>query len=134
MKREILYRQPIWVYNTKELKEWHYWGVGIVQGGEIANVAYMTYHNRVTDPNESQEFTGLLDKEKNKVFVGDIVSHHEGVFEIVFKNGSYKARMIVKGQTRRVAQIIGYGSWAKYSTVIGNTTEHAHLLTPNTEK
>ncbi len=69
--KDLLFRQPI--FENGQFKEWHYWGAGIEQGGEIANVGWLTYKMGVTDPKQSLQYIGIDDELGQKIFHGDIL-------------------------------------------------------------
>jgi len=81
--REIKYRQPLF-YNG-HFRKFHYWGD--IDGGFQSPVAGNLGRN-------SQEYTGLLDKNGKEVFVGDIVSpiNFDGSYRdaiVKFRNGCF---------------------------------------------
>ena len=86
MNREIKYRQPIRTKNGK-FKEWFYWG--------YIDEQWIQCHfqlNGVDTRKESQQFTGLIDKNGKEIYEGDIVQCNPDVKyyrEVVFIDGKY---------------------------------------------
>jgi hypothetical protein len=79
---KLKFRQPI--YNKDgSFQEWHYWGFGIDQDGEDLNVSYCSFNKDITDPKNSQQFTGKLDRAGIEIYLGDI---NEESAEVVWNN------------------------------------------------
>lgn len=127
--REIKFRQPI--YENGKVVSWHFWGVGIEQGGELANVGWLTSKLFVTNPKDSQQFTGLKDKNGKEIYEGDIVEFPD------YRNGAWFG----KPQPTRI-EVVEYSTYfSAYQElrmyeqlkdryeVIGNIYENPELLT-----
>lgn len=68
MNREIRYRQPI-RNRDGSFKEWFYWG--FINGQWIENAIHL---NGLDTRTESQQFTGLTDKNGKDIYEGDILN------------------------------------------------------------
>ena len=126
--RTIKYRQPIF-HRDGKFKDFHYWGAGIKQGGEDANVGWLTFNLGITNPKDSQQFTGLTDKNGKEIYENDVC--------ICPRNGSDCDRsLVVKygGQCQFYLQevesekIFNMPMYSKNIEVIGNIYEHPNLL------
>lgn len=69
------------------------------------------------------QYTGLKDRNGKEIYEGDILDcgEYHGIKEVVFMNGSYKIR-------GKMGQMVGFGSWANKTKVIGNIHENPELL------
>lgn len=83
MERVIKFRQPIF-NRDGTFKDWHYWGIGIEQGGEIVTVGWLTKNGDIADPKQSQQFTGRTDKAGREIYGKDKISVGGKVFEVYF--------------------------------------------------
>ncbi len=122
MNRLIKYRQPLFDSNGK-LQEWHYWGFGIEQGGEIADVYPLTFKLGICDPKQSLQYTGLKDKNGQEIYDGDILSLNELILPVTFYNGSFH---IIGNPNQGASPLIQ--DRAKNFVIIGNIYENPNLL------
>ncbi len=110
--REIKFRQPIRDKNGAFI-EWWYWG--IIENSFISPV---THQNGNDTKHESQQLTGLKDKNGKEVYEGDIVDYGNGRNKVVeFIDGCFC--------------ICGITAMPKLMTlypVIGNIYENPELL------
>lgn len=117
--RQIKYRQ-----RNKNNGHWHYWGQFKV--GEF--IGPMTSDNHVPIE-ESNEFTGLLDKNGKEIFEGDILKDGKGQYgKVLWHFNSWLVEWQERGrdghllQDRMTDDCFGYGS------VEGNIYENPELL------
>jgi hypothetical protein len=110
MNREIKFRQPI---RNKDgsFKEWFYWDI-------FSSPAIQ--QNGLDTRKESQQFTGLLDKDKNPIFQGDILRRYTG-HKFIASVGEFAL-----GSPHQ-ASCFGY-HWHEGDEIIGNTIENPNLL------
>lgn len=128
MKREIKFRQPVF-NRDKTFKDWHYWGTSIEQEGEIVNAAWLSFKIDITNPIDSQQYTGLLDKNGKEIYEGDIVEGvwrgkniDKDVFGVVdFTEGMFGIVNTIDGDSYSLNRLS--------VEVVGNICEHSHLLT-----
>jgi len=73
MTQVIKFRQPI--FNNGKFREFHYWGIGIEQNGVPTNIHFASFVPNVTNPKDSQMFTGLFDKNGQEIYSGDILQN-----------------------------------------------------------
>ena len=126
MKREIKYRQPI--RNKKgEFVEWFYWDIFISPAIQ---------QNGLDTRSESQQFTGLTDKNGKEIYEGDIVelktNYHTQdrrfgwqKVEIFFENLQYLCKNNL-GQIYDLIEETDKGSYCW--EVVGNIYENPELL------
>jgi hypothetical protein len=69
---------------------------------------------------EVMQYTGVKDRNENKIFEGDIIITSKGVCPVTFENGCFYAKTVSNYRL---------GGWKKETiTVIGNIFEDGHLL------
>ena len=101
--REIKYRQPLF-YNG-HFRKFHYWGD--IDGGFQSPVAGNLGRN-------SQEYTGLLDKNGKEIYEGDVVDTDGYIFEV--------------GYITAVGTYITTGMFKDSSEIISNIYENPELI------
>lgn len=136
MMREILFRAKRfdtdeWVFGTpfqEYDKFWQEWEWIIQTKHPLTNVPFM--HLKVYRETIS-EFSGLTDKNGNKIFEGDIVLYpwndqdNPEIFTIKFKNGQFVASP-VKGTEYYWDFMVG--GYSKEMEVIGNIHDNPELI------
>lgn len=115
--KTIKYRQPIFDRATGKFIDWHYWGIGIEQGGEPANVGFLSFKDGVTDPKQSQQYVGLNDKLGNDIYEGDRTAEGEVV---VFEDGIFGTTY--EGNRQGVSRLSK--TRCKLIEIVGNITEN----------
>jgi len=106
--REIKFRQPLFKTNGEFFK-FHYWGD--VDGGFVSPVAGNLGRN-------SQEYTGLKDKNGKEIYEGDIVRNGKGIiYEVRWYNFGFHL------DTPKIN-----GCWTSYTL---ETYEHLHWSGPS---
>jgi len=140
--REIKYRQPL--FHNGHFRKFHYWGD--IDGGFQSPVAGNLGRN-------SQEFTGLLDKNGKEIYEGDVVilrchvsaGYYEdrydidmdftgGVVILPSMGACIKNPIWVDNMDDRHGKNQGYKNIRGYrSEVIGNIYENPELISPKTD-
>ena len=118
--RWVKFRQPLW--SDGKFHSWHYWG-HIESGFASPHSADLK--------KESQQYTGLHDKNGIEIFEGDIFAprsndftpEYRGNWKIIYKEGAYF------GETADGR----HETWLPYWTekeieIIGNTYENLELM------
>ena len=118
----IKFRQPIFDRDGT-FNDWHYWGVGINQGGEIANAGWLSFKLDITNPDQSQQFTGVYDIDGKEIYMDDICSNEVAKWIVVFDRGCFSAKMVGRESSMHLAlrAIVGL-------RVIGNIYENSEIL------
>ncbi len=107
--RELKFRQPI--FDNGKFKEFHYWGINIAHGEAIGNIGWATYKKDITDPANSQQFTGRLSKNGLPIFEGDRVK----IIKIKIKLNSDEDSDMdwVKIEYTSIIEYRDHGFWVK---------------------
>lgn len=86
--REILIRSY-----DEELESFYYFFNGkYYSDKEIKNELEPSFYELYFNWNNSEYFTGLLDKKGNKIFEGDKVKAFGSVYDVVFNDGAFYLR------------------------------------------
>lgn len=119
MKREILFRGKTFAGS---------WVYGHYQSINIPDRIYHSISNREVIPESVGQFTGLLDKNGNKIFEGDLLSERgDSPMQIVWQ--SYSCQWIAKYTQKegRGYREISYRYCNEYK-IIGNIHDNPELL------
>ena len=112
--KEIKYRQPI--FCEGKFSYWHYWGD--VKGGFLSPI-------NANLKRDSQECTGLKDKNGKEIFRGDFIRLNNDdhlIGEVIFEKGCFCLK-----EENSITEFSHYKE--SQFEVIGNTTENPELIT-----
>ena len=122
--REIKFRQRIQTNSTLETKchlkaYWHYWGYFIDEREFVGPIGIVEWDKR-----ESQQYTGLQDKNGKEIYEGDILK--SGVKPWVVKKITACFMMIQQRPTRLITRVERFIH--EEVEIIGNIYENPELL------
>ena len=117
--REILFR-------GRDISgQWHY-GVPLIFNEDYVCIAKLNEHNKTVEYKTLGQYTGLTDKNGNKIFEGDIVQGAwETIFAVYYDSNYLQFRAKVKDDYTR--EIDYYGNSTQIE-VIGNIYDNPELL------
>ena len=138
--KEIKFRQPLWDEHNK-FAGWHYWG--FVEDGIFREPAGTPYSSMKEAREQSQQYTGLKDKNGKEIYEGDIYKcDYNDTFDFAYyqvvwdeEKGQWWGECVALHHKNTGYKDISRGGFCESSVassvnieIIGNIHEHPHLL------